>query len=55
MTLPRFEPMLAVPWASPFSDPDWTAAGRLRHPRFRGFTDDLSDAITWEAEGPGSG
>jgi len=34
---------------------DWTAAGRLRHPRFRGFTDDLSDAITWEAEGPGSG
>ncbi|MEE9299220.1 MAG: non-homologous end-joining DNA ligase [Acidimicrobiia bacterium] len=33
---------------------NWTSAGRLRHPRFRGFTDDPPDEITWEVEGPGS-
>lgn len=31
---------------------NWTTAGRIRHPRFKGFTDDDPDAITWEAEGP---
>ena len=31
---------------------DWTLAGRLRHPRFDGFTDDPVDEITWQAEGP---
>jgi bifunctional non-homologous end joining protein LigD len=30
---------------------DWTSAGRLRQPRFRGFTDDPVEAITVEAEG----
>jgi len=32
---------------------NWTAAHRLRHPVFKGFTDDDPVAITWEAEGPG--
>lgn len=32
---------------------EWTSAGRLRHPRFRGFTDDPTETITWQAEGPG--
>jgi bifunctional non-homologous end joining protein LigD len=32
---------------------NWTAAGRLRHPVFKGFTDDDPGTITWEAEGPG--
>lgn len=32
---------------------NWTAAGRLRHPVFKGFTDDDLDTITWETEGPG--
>jgi bifunctional non-homologous end joining protein LigD len=31
---------------------EWTAAGRLRHPRFRGFTEDPPHTVTWEAEGP---
>jgi bifunctional non-homologous end joining protein LigD len=31
---------------------EWTAAGRIRQPRFRGFGDELSADITWEAEGP---
>lgn len=31
---------------------NWTEAGRLRHPRFQGFTDDPVDTITWESEGP---
>lgn len=31
---------------------DWTSVGRLRHPRFRGFTADPVAAITWDAEGP---
>jgi len=30
----------------------WTKAGRVRGPSFRGFTDDPVDAVTWEAEGP---
>lgn len=32
---------------------DWTSAGRLRAPSFKGFTDDPVEAVTWEAEGPG--
>ncbi|MCB2222538.1 MAG: non-homologous end-joining DNA ligase [Actinobacteria bacterium] len=32
---------------------NWTQAGRLRHPRFRGFTGDPVEAITWSEEGPG--
>lgn len=32
---------------------NWTGAGRLRHPRFKGFTDDAPGAITVAAEGPG--
>ena len=30
----------------------WTEAGKLRAPSFRGFTDDPSEEITWEREGP---
>jgi bifunctional non-homologous end joining protein LigD len=30
---------------------NWTTAGRLRHPRFKGFTDDPAAELTWEAEG----
>ena len=30
----------------------WTSAGRLRGPSFKGFTDDAVDAVTWESEGP---
>ncbi len=31
---------------------EWTSAGRLRAPSFKGFTDDDPAAITWDAEGP---
>ncbi len=31
---------------------EWTSAGRLRAPRFVGFTDDDPLSVTWEAEGP---
>jgi bifunctional non-homologous end joining protein LigD len=31
---------------------NWTAAGRLRHPVFKGFTDDDPATITWETERP---
>jgi len=33
---------------------EWTAAGRIRHPRFQGFTGDSVGEITWDAEGPES-
>ena len=33
---------------------EWTAATRLRAPRFRGFTDDDSAAVTVAREGPGA-
>lgn len=33
---------------------EWTSAGRLRAPSFKGFTDDLVSEVTWEREGPGS-
>lgn len=32
---------------------NWTTAGRLRHPRFKGFTDDAPGTVTIEAERPG--
>lgn len=32
---------------------EWTSVGRLRHPRFKGFTKDPLGEVTWEAEGPG--
>lgn len=32
---------------------NWTNAGRIRHPRFKGFTDDDAETLTWELEGPG--
>ena len=32
---------------------EWTRAGRLRAPSFKGFVADPSEAITWDAEGPG--
>jgi bifunctional non-homologous end joining protein LigD len=31
---------------------EWTAAGRLRAPVFKGFTSDRWEEVTWEAEGP---
>ena len=31
---------------------EWTAAGRLRGPSFKGFTDHPAEGITWESEGP---
>ncbi len=31
---------------------EWTSAGRLRAPRFQGFTDDPVEVVTWEQEGP---
>lgn len=31
---------------------EWTEAGRLRAPSFKGFTDDRPEVITWELEGP---
>lgn len=31
---------------------NWTTAGRIRHPRFKGFTDDPAESVTWESEGP---
>jgi bifunctional non-homologous end joining protein LigD len=33
---------------------EWTKAGRLRAPSFKGFTSDPSKEITWEVEGLGS-
>lgn len=32
---------------------NWTHAGRIRHPRFKGFTDDVAESVTWKLEGPG--
>jgi len=31
---------------------EWTRAGRLRAPSFKGFTDDPVAAVTWAEEGP---
>lgn len=32
----------------------WTKAGRLRAPSFKGFSDRAADEVTWEDDGPGS-
>ena len=32
----------------------WTGAGRLRGPSFKGFTDTPVEAVTWDTEGPDS-
>ncbi|MDH3426134.1 MAG: non-homologous end-joining DNA ligase [Acidimicrobiia bacterium] len=34
---------------------EWTSHGKVRAPRFIGFTGDDPDSVTWESEGPGSG
>lgn len=56
-----FEPHPEMPpgvtWVSPtlvavVQYKEWTAAGRLRGPSFKGFTDHPSAEVTWEAEGP---
>jgi bifunctional non-homologous end joining protein LigD len=31
---------------------EWTTAGRLRAPSFKGFTDDPGEGVTWAEEGP---
>ena len=33
---------------------EWTKAGRLRGPSFKGFTDHPAAEVTWESEGPGA-
>lgn len=33
---------------------EWTEAGRLRAPSFKGFTTDPPETVTWQAEGPGA-
>lgn len=33
---------------------EWTSAGRLRAPSFKGFTDDPVSEVSWEHEGPGA-
>ncbi len=33
---------------------EWTGAGRLRAPSFKGFTQDDAGSVTWETEGPGA-
>lgn len=66
MTIPEcpFEPDPDMPRGSTWVQPhlvamvrykQWTAAGRVRGPSFRGFTDDPAEEVTWEAEGPGAG
>jgi bifunctional non-homologous end joining protein LigD len=66
MAMPEcpFEPDADLPRGSTWVQPhlvamvrykQWTAAGRVRAPSFRGFTDDPADAVTWETEGPAAG
>lgn len=63
MTTPAspFQPGAQVDRHAVFVDPhltalvefkEWTRAGRLRAPSFKGFTDDDWEAATWAAEGP---
>jgi len=56
-----FEPGTELDRKAVFVDPqltalvefkEWTRAGRLRAPSFKGFTDDDWKAATWEVEGP---
>ncbi len=56
-----FEPVVQVPgqitWVQPalvamVQYKQWTGAGRLRGPSFKGFTDSPLETITWDSEGP---
>ena len=56
-----FDPASDLPAGSLFVEPalvalvefkEWTRAGKLRAPSFKGFTDDETSAVTWAAEGP---
>jgi len=58
---PPFEPHVDLPsqvtWVAPalvavVQYKQWTAAGRLRGPSFKGFTDHPIGEVTWESEGP---
>lgn len=58
-----FESVLDLPgkitWVTPtlvamVQYKQWTGAGRLRGPSFKGFTDDPIETITWQSEGPDS-
>ncbi|MCP4306342.1 MAG: hypothetical protein GY926_01255 [bacterium] len=64
MTVPDspFQPDTDLPAGSTWVEPQlvamvrykqWTAAGRVRAPSFKGFTDTAPELATWEAEGPG--
>ena len=56
-----FHPDPAIPAGSTWVEPrlvamvrykQWTAAGRVRAPSFKGFTDDQVESVTWSREGP---
>lgn len=58
-----FEPSVEIPGRITWVEPvlvaivqyrQWTGAGRLRGPSFKGFTDEPLDSITWQSEGPGA-
>ena len=56
----RSDPELpaAATWVSPHlvarvEFKEWTTAGRMRAPSFKGFTSEPPEEITWPAEGPG--
>lgn len=60
---PSFVPDAELPSSATWVDPhlvaavqykEWTSAGKLRAPSFKGFTDDPPESITWDAEGPGA-
>ncbi len=53
----RVEALRPVTWVHPqlvavVQYKEWTVAGRLRAPSFKGFTSDIPTAITWQSEGP---
>lgn len=53
----RIELLRPVTWVHPqlvamVQYKEWTSAGRLRAPSFKGFTDDPPDTVTWRTEGP---
>ncbi len=52
---PELPPMVAVEpvLVAAVDYRNWTTAGRIRHPRFKGFTDDAGESLGWESEGPG--
>ena len=58
---PAFSPGAELPIGARFVEPslvalvefkEWTRAGKLRAPSFKGFTDDDWSAATWASEGP---